>query len=154
MCKLSSQTNFYNHAIQERPVLIENIVQGLDHGYSQQEMLRTIRVSQGAISKNLQNVRETNGLFKGLRRHRRTFELPPCNTQVILDISLWESPWPDNRMMISIITGWILIGMISSDSSVLNAININATLCLGNNWGNQHSQGKGWSGLDRNDGRP
>ena len=43
---------------------------------------------------------------------RRSSEMSPCYTTVILDISLWESPRPENRTMISIITGLRLIGMI------------------------------------------
>ena len=35
-----------------------------------------------------------------------------CDTPVILDISLWERPRPDNWAISLIITGWMLVGMI------------------------------------------
>ena len=41
----------------------------------------------------------------------RTFEMAPCDTPVILEISLWESPWPENRTITSIITGRISVSM-------------------------------------------
>ena len=44
----------------------------------------------------------------------RAFEMTHCDTPVILDISLWEYPRPDNRMIITMITGWILVGMVTT----------------------------------------
>ena len=41
-----------------------------------------------------------------------TFLIAPCDTPVILHFSLWESPRPGNLTMFSIITGWMLVGMI------------------------------------------
>ena len=48
------------------------------------------------------------------RSWRRIFYMSPCDTSVILDSFLRKSPRPENQTMISIITGWIFIGMIST----------------------------------------
>ena len=46
-------------------------------------------------------------------RHR-TFEMAPCDTSLILDISHWKSPRPENRTIFSMITCWILVGVIAT----------------------------------------
>ena len=48
------------------------------------------------------------------RKQFRTFEVTPCDTPMIPDISLWECPWPEKRTMVLIITGRVLIAMIST----------------------------------------
>ena len=43
------------------------------------------------------------------RTRRRTYEMAPCGTPVILDISLWESTRSENRAIVSMITDRILL---------------------------------------------
>ena len=75
----------------------------------------------------------------------RTFQMAPCDTPVIIEISLWESPWPENRTITSIITCRILVSMLAilvwsgnlhtaTAYMQLNAINTNATHRLWGNW--------------------
>ena len=48
------------------------------------------------------------------RSWRMMFEMVHFDTLVILDISLWESRWPENWTIFSISTGRILVGRIAT----------------------------------------
>ena len=51
--------------------------------------------------------------------------MAPCDTPLVLDISLWESPRPERLTLFSIITGWVVVDMTSvmfSDSNLHTAM--------------------------------
>ena len=50
------------------------------------------------------------------RTQHRAFWMAPCGTPVVLGISFWESPRPENWTLFfyNLITSWIVVGMIST----------------------------------------
>ena len=56
------------------------------------------------------------------RTRRRTLAMPRCDTPVFFDITLWESPRPENQTMSSRISGGIL-------ASIIAALFWNCNLC-------------------------
>ena len=69
------------------------------------------------------------------------------STSVILNISLWESPRPENWTLFSIITGRILVGMITSlvwddtlQTATAHSWFTDLPHCLWDNRGNQHNR--------------
>ena len=68
VCKLPSQTKLVFMPTNTLPVIIENTARFADRGLPQRGVSRIIRMSQGAMSKVLCHIRETNSLTQGIRR--------------------------------------------------------------------------------------
>ena len=64
------------------------------------------------------------------RTRHRTFEMPPCDSPVILEFSPWKIPWPENRIITSIITGRILVSMLAILVWGGNLDSVTAYICM------------------------
>ena len=94
----------------------------------------------------------------------RTFSVAPCDTSIILDVSLWESPRLERQTIISMMTGRIIVSVHAILSEMLICMQRKLTAECGQHkcetlfvvklGGNQHSREKGrGSRLDKTDGR-
>ena len=81
------------------------------------------------------------------RSRHKNFELGPCNTPVILDISHWKTPRPEDRTAFSIIAERILVGkplcyemVICIEQRPTATDQDKCTTLLSGNWETRHSR--------------